>query len=487
MIPGTGIVHVTRSYNGVNVDEYHFAPMGLSETASVMLVKVTRVSGSAAVDAFAIFNYHLGSPIGGSNQPGTDGENIAYDATNDAFYEWGPSSGAAFGYGTIGATSTRHSTQSVYDTVNGAGDLTNTTGTGGAVNDAVSGFQASLSIPDVGDSAWAGWYTVDDLGADAEGAIGRMHTWVNGRSAAQILTDEETAWSTWVTPPPAGASDLESALAKQAQAEVRMAQCNEAGASNGQILASIAPGQWNITWVRDMAYATVALAKTGHLAEAKRALAFQMGATVGSYQTQVGVPYQISVVRYFGNGTEESDSNADGPNIEFDGFGLFLWSLSEYVKTSNDTTTLNAWWPTISSKIADVLVHLQEPSGLISADSSIWEVHWNGKQKHFAYTTISAANGLCAASKLATQIGDSASSSKYLAAGQKARDAILNSLRAPDQTIGQSTEALAAKTSWLDAAAIEAVNFGLIDGARGTAAATVSSMKRGLVPPSGQG
>jgi len=123
-------------------------------------------------------------------------------------------------------------------------------------------------------------------------------------------------------------------------------------------LASIAPGQWNITWVRDMAYATVALAKSGHFAEAKRALAFQMGATVGGYQTQVGVPYQISVVRYFGNGTEESDSNADGPNIEFDGFGLFLWSLHEYVKASGDTATLTTWWPVVQSKVADLLVDL---------------------------------------------------------------------------------------------------------------------------------
>lgn len=487
MIAGTGIVHVTRSFNGVAIDEYHFAPIGLGEAASVMLVKVTRVSGSAAVDAFAIFNYHLGSAIGGSNQPGTDGENIAYDSTNDAFFEWGPSTGAAFGYGTIGAASTKHSTQDVYNTVNGGSDLTNTSGTGSAVNDAVAGFQASLAIPNVGDSAWAGWYTVDDLSADAEAAIGRMKTWVNGRTPAQILADEETAWSTWVTPPPAGASALEAALAKQAQAEIRMAQCSEGGASNGQILASIAPGQWNITWVRDMAYATVALAKTGHAAEAKRALAFQMNATVGGYQTQVGAPYQISVVRYFGNGTEESDSNADGPNIEFDGFGLFLWALSEYEKATNDTATLNAWWPAISTKIADVLVHLQEPSGLIAADSSIWEVHWNGKQKHFAYTTITAANGLCLASKLAASAGDSAKAAAYLAAGQKARDAILSELRAPDDTIGQSTESLASKTSWLDAAAIEAVNFGLVDPSRHTAAATVSSMKRGLVPPSGQG
>ncbi|MEO8797880.1 MAG: MYXO-CTERM sorting domain-containing protein, partial [Polyangiaceae bacterium] len=93
----------------------------------------------------------------------------------------------------------------------------------------------------------------------------------------------------------------------------------------------------------------------------------------------------------------------------------------------------------------------------------------------------------CAAAHMATLLGNSAAHDKYLAAGQKARDAILASLRAPDGTIGQSTEALAAKKSWLDAAAIEALNFGLVDPKKHSATATLSSMKRGLVPPSGQG
>ncbi|MEO7110599.1 MAG: glycoside hydrolase family 15 protein, partial [Polyangiaceae bacterium] len=491
MLPGTGIIHVVRAFGGVQLDEYYFTPMGLAETASVMLTKVTRVTGSAAVDAFGIFNYHLGSAGDGSswNLPGSDNETISYDAARDAFYESGPA-GVAFGYAPIGAASTHHSTSSVFNTVNGGSDLTDNAGTGGPVSDAVPGFQASLSIPAVGNSAWVGWYAVEASDANAANAIDRTKTWINSRSAAQIFSDEQSGWSSWITPPPASASAVEATLAKQAQAEIRMAQVSESGTANGQILAAIAPGQWNISWVRDMAYATVALSKSGHFAEAKCALAFQMGATVGGYptiQTAVGVPYQISVVRYFGNGTEESDSNANGPNIEFDGFGLFLWSLHEYVKASGDTATLTTWWPVVQSKIADVLVHLQESTGLIAADSSIWEVHWNGQQKHFAYTTITAANGLCAAADLATMMKATAQSATYLAAGQKARDAILTSFRAPDGTIGQATESLAAKTSWLDAAAIEAVNFGLIDPTRHTAAATLSSMKRGLVPPSGQG
>ncbi|HEX7664993.1 MAG TPA: glycoside hydrolase family 15 protein, partial [Polyangiaceae bacterium] len=486
LVTGTGIVHVVKSFAGVTIDEYHFAPMGLAETASVTLVKATRTSGSGNIDAFQLFNFHLGSAVGGTNVPGSDNETITYDAAKDAFYETGPSS-VAFAYGPIGATSTHHSTSNVFNAVNGGSDLGDTSGTGGAVNDAVPAFQAALGNPGVGSSVWAGWFTVETADANGASATDRVRTWIAGRTPDKILSDEQAAWASWITAPPSGASTLEAGLAKQAQAEIRMAQVAETGTPNGQILAAIAPGMWNITWVRDMAYATVALAKTGHYAEAKRALAFQMGANVGGYQTQVGVPYQISVVRYFGNGTEESDSNENGPNIEFDGFGLFLWALSEYVTASGDTATLNTWWPTIEAKVADVLVHLQEPTGLIAADSSIWEVHWNGQQKHFAYTTITAANGLCAAAHMATALGNAADHDKYLAAGQKARDAILAQLRAPDGTIGQATETIAAKTHWLDAAAVEAMNFGLVDPKKHSAAATLSSLQRGLVPPSGQG
>ena len=79
-------------------------------------------------------------------------------------------------------------------------------------------------------------------------------------------------------------------------------------------------------------------------------------------------------------------------------------------------------------------------TGLIAADSSIWEVHWDGQQEHFAYTTITAANGLCSAARLASAAGDATDVTAYNAAGAAARDAILRSLRAPDGTIAQSLE-----------------------------------------------
>jgi glycosidase len=482
-VAGTGVVHVVRSTFGITIDEWDFAPMSLASGALFTVVKATRTSGSGAIDLYALYNYHLGS---GSPTPGTDGENISYVASRDALYEWGPS-GVAFGYGAL-VPSTHHgcTPNNPYDLLLAGSNLADDSGTGGATNDAAAGFQFSLGDLAPNASAYAGWFSVLDEGGDAQSSVDAARTFVASRTPDKILADEISAWNAWQTSAPTGSSALESNVFSESQAMLRMAQVSASDSSDGQILAAVAPGEWNITWVRDMAYSTVALARTGHAAEAKRALAFELGANVGAYQSYVGAPYQISVVRYYGNGTEWSDSNQDGPNVEFDGFGLFLWALESYVDATNDTSALAAWWPTVKPKVADVLASLQESSGLIAADSSIWEVHWNGQQKHFAYTTIAGARGLCAAAHLATKMNDTASAAQYLAAGQKARDAILT-LRAPDGTIAQAQETLTAGTNWLDAAAIEAVSFGLVDPQKHTARATVASIQAGLVPPSGRG
>jgi MYXO-CTERM domain-containing protein len=483
-VPGTGVVHTTRMLGTLQLDEYDYSPMGLSEYASVMLLEVTQTGAPQPIDAYSIFNYHLGS---GSPSPGYDSESITYDATNDAFYESGPS-GVAFAYGSL-VPSTHHgcTPNNPYSLLLAGSNLDDDPGTGGPTSDAVPGFQNGLGSLAMGGSAWVGWLTVLAPDANGAAAIGRVRTWVAGRSPDQLLTDEVAAWNAWTTQPPGGASTTESALALQSQVVARMGQVAEPGTGAGQILASVAPGQWNIAWVRDMAYAVVGLVRSGHYAEAKAAIAFQMQAQTGAYEQYVGAPYQISVVRYYGNGTEWSDSNADGPNIEFDGFGLFLWELDEYVQASGDTASLTQWWPTVKSKVADVLVGLQQTSGLVSPDSSIWEAHWNGQQRHFAYTTIAAANGLCSASRLAQAAGDAADVSTYLMAGQKSRDALLPNLRAPSGTLAQSSEALAAGTGWLDASVLEAINFGLIDPTLHTANATVAAIQAGLVPASGEG
>jgi MYXO-CTERM domain-containing protein len=487
-LPGTGIVHSMRQLSGLQVDEYDFTPMSLGAYASLMLVNVTQMASSVTaggpVDVYSLFNYQLGT---GSPSPGDDSETITYDATRDAFYETGPS-GVAMAYASILPSSYHGCTpNNPFGLLNAGSNLQDDPGTGGPTTGAVPGFQSSLGTLAAGANAWVGWITVLAPDANGSAAVDAVRAWAAGRAPAKLLSDEVAGWQAWTTAPPASASPAEAALDLQAQVVLRMGQVQEPGGGQGQILASVAPGQWNISWVRDMAYATLGLIRSGHYAEAKAAIAFQMGAQVGSYQQYVGMPYQISVVRYYGDGTEWSDSNSDGPNIEFDGFGLFLWELDEYVRASGDTASLATWWPVVKSKVADVLVSLQESTGLIAPDSSIWEVHWDGQQKHFAYTTIAAANGLCATSRLEQTAGDAADVTTYATAGQKARDALLPNLRAPDGTLVQSVEQLAVGSGFLDAAVIEALDFGLVDPTRHTAIATLVSMETGLVPQSGHG
>ncbi len=494
-VAGTGIIHVVHQWSGLTVEEYHFTPLDLAgsnftENASVMLVKVTRTAASPAgtIDAYAIFNNHLGSDPNNSGSPGTDGEGSNVGG-NGALYEFSSKSSVTLGYASIGAASHHGmAPDNPYGIFNNGQDLTDNSDSGTAT-EAVTGFENALGNLSVGSSAWAGWFTVLSHDGDGIDHVGNVQSWIAGRSPSALLAAEQTAWSSWITPPPASAqaTSAETAIDAQAQVTLRMGQVREPGAPFGQILASVAPGAWNIAWVRDMAYSVAGLVASGHTAEAKAALQFQLSSTVGTYQSYVGFPYAISVVRYFGNGTEDSDSNNDGPNIEFDGFGLFLWSLDQYVTATNDTAFLSANWPTIKAKIADVLVDLQEPSGLIAADSSIWEVHWMGQQRHFTYTSLTAANGLCAASHLASLMSDSTDKASYLSAGQKTRDAIITNERAADGTMAQSTEGLAIGSLWLDSATLEAINFGLINPKGRTALATLASMKNGLVPASGRG
>ncbi len=484
-VPKTGIVHIARSWSGLTIDEYDFAPMSLGENAAFTVVKVTRTSGSGAIDAYELMNYHVGS---GSPNAGSNAEGMSWAPSRDAYYEWGPS-GVAMGHASIPASSHHGaSPNNPYSRLLAGSNLLDDPGPGNGYDDAVCGFQQSLGDLAQNQSAWAGWFSVLALDANAQSAVDRVRTWINGRAPDKILQDEIDGWATWVPAPPTGATQREADLSAMQHVMLRMGQVSIPGSSDGQILASIAPGKWNIAWVRDMAYATTALARTGHTDEAKRALAFQMNGTVGGYQSYVGAPYLISVVRYFGNGNEESDTDVNGPNVEFDGFGLFLWALDAYVKASNDTTSLQAWWPAVSSKVADVLVSLEDgQTGLIAADSSIWEVHWMGKQQQFAYTSIAAAAGLCAASRLAKAAGDSSKEQAYLAAGRRIRDGIFAHLRAPDGTLASSLEMLKKGTGFLDAATIEAIILGIVHPQGRTARATANSIAAGLVPPSGRG
>lgn len=204
---------------------------------------------------------------------------------------------------------------------------------------------------------------------------------------------------------PTGITTAERNLAEQSIAIMKMSQVGEQEIfplAKGQILASLRPGNWAISWVRDACYAIQGMTAVGMYPEAAKGLAFMLRAAptnqfihyVHSDGKDYGiqVPYQISVTRYFGNGREESDyGETNGPNIEIDDFGLFLTAFSDYVKRSGDTAFLLQWRTTMNQLVNAIIVNLDDKI-LIRHDSGPWEHHLPGRQ--FVFTNAVCARGI---------------------------------------------------------------------------------------------
>ncbi|MFA6541209.1 MAG: beta galactosidase jelly roll domain-containing protein [Bacteroidota bacterium] len=267
----------------------------------------------------------------------------------------------------------------------------------------------------------------------AEQAAGRIST-----SPASLVDDEVTFMKhIFVSCTiPSSLSKKERDVVEQSIAVLKMSQVGESEIfpdARGQILASLPPGVWNIAWVRDGRYSIGAMARLGMFTEAKRALRFMLTAPSNHYKNfifqegkdhGIGVDYQISVCRYFGNGGEESDFNAQGPNIEIDGFGLCLSALEEYVHFSNDTAFVRQWNDVITSRIADPILHCIDSTGLIRAESGPWERHLPGK--HYTYTSASCAAGLFQFAQL--QSAMDLPSQQYLEATGRLKNSIVKRL-----------------------------------------------------------
>ncbi len=417
---GAGYVNqsnVMRSVANVgplSAESYFVAPFGYAGNMLLGVVQVTNTGNTpVTVDAFANPNFHMGSGTG--DTVGTDGEVIntnggyAVETGNGAgamVYLPFTASGAGFDHADCSGTG--------YARVMAGQDLLGTP-TNCSGSDITIEFQKSLGVLQPGQKAnfaLAIGFAADANSTAAETALA---TFIAGRDGLTVINSIESEFESWRKPPPSSLSSTETALWRQQEAVLRMAQVREPWQLSpkqkglGMILASLPPGQWHIGWVRDAQYSIVALARMGHFAEAKAALTFFLNAEANTYESYVGVPYQLSVVRYFGDGQEESDWNSDGPNIELDGFGLYLWAAKTYVALSGDTAWLSETlysgqrvWDVIGSGIAAPLLHNVDSdrkrgasgTGTLLPDTSIWESHWNDRA-HFPYSTLAAARGFC--------------------------------------------------------------------------------------------
>jgi GH15 family glucan-1,4-alpha-glucosidase len=277
-------------------------------------------------------------------------------------------------------------------------------------------------------SAWA--LVPLERASDAESATREIVRWRAGLAARALMRREVAEFEQWRAKPLVHFKDArERHLWRQSETMLRMAQSREPDQvdrhGNGLIVAAL-PDVYSTPWVRDMAWSAVALARMGHRAEARAAvLAYFNAQPTGAMRSAVkGADYQVSVVRYFGNGAEEPFFTQEGStNIEFDDWGEALWVLGEYLRRYGDAALLTApthRGPLYESARDFIVKPLMANTGkygdglIVDPDTSIWEERQKDK-KHFAFSTAMAIVGLRAFAAVAQRAGDEAERRQALA------------------------------------------------------------------------
>lgn len=294
--------------------------------------------------------------------------------------------------------------------------------------ESTSGHSNTSSQILAGNSGWAFISIEND--DDLEQVAGDFNQWRAGLMPQALAKRELEEMERWrVKPPVHFASEQERHLWRQSEVMLCIAQSREPNRpgrySHGLMVASLPDGLWFTPWVRDMAWGAVAFARMGHQSEARAALlAYFNARPTGKMRAETaGADYQISVVRYFGNGAEEPFFTNEGSrNIEFDDWGEALWVLGEYLRLFDDTAILTT--PTYRGTLYDSardfvvkpLLANTEKYGdglIVAADTSIWEERQKDK-KHFAFSTAAAIVGLREFADVAHRAGDDSSRTAIL-------------------------------------------------------------------------
>lgn len=497
-VTGTGLVEVLHVVGPVSVRTVFFAPWDLQRPAVVLAMEATNTDPIAThtVTLAALSNFHLGAGAPEASELGERLERVA----PGVWLEGGTTTDHRVAYRAWPEVDHESGTpDNPYPAFKSVGVLAFPAAVGEPVeaDDAVVGFARGPVTLAPGESLSLAVVAAYGTSDEEAMLVGAIDDWIAQRPPEQLLSDEVSAWDAWLAMDTlaaqlesAGAPLTEDELAVWCQglAVVRMSQVREPNSGqaspNGQILASLPPGMWNRAWPRDGAYATAMLARVGYLTEAWDALSFVLDADAGYWVDEVGAPYLVSVARYFGDGTEESDLNEFGPNIEFDDFGLFLWALGEWVDAGGDLALVAPYWSDVRALVADVLVGLIEPAtGLLRPDSSIWEVHWDGQQKHFTYSNAAGVAGLCAAARVAEAFGEATAAAAYAESAVALRDAMVEQLVDPNSGgIAGNLEELETGSA-LDAAAVEVINWGLVAPDSLVADATLTSFETLRIAP----
>ncbi len=491
----SGVVRSASQFGAIKLESYFVAPFGYTGNGVLMIVRATNTSGAtSSANLFALPNFRLGG--GDPDNPSASGESIV--TTGSRTVETGSlgETGGAMVYIPLGALAKADCSGGGYDAVKAGNELPNDqrSCTG---DDRTLIFQSTAQSLAPGETkAFGVFIGFSPTVSGAASAGDAMTTFIANRGADQMLTDTLAEWEAWRKPPPSGLSADELRVYRQAEATLRMGQVREAWSeqpklkNDGMILASLPPGIWHIGWVRDAVYAIIALAKAGHIPEAKAALRFFLAAEGNKYTSYTNGAYRISITRYFGDGQEETDWNADGPNIEFDGWGLYLWALRQTLDMEGSGAFLEEILPTkervfdvVRDLVGDAIIrNIDDVTGMMLPDTSIWEAHWE-KRKHYTYTSLSAARGLCDLAALETRYGDPMRAAALRQRSGQIRAGVRANALDKNLLLGNSKEGVAGGT-YHDGAVLEAFNWEIYPSDDPLYPATLAGLEAKLKLPS---
>jgi len=537
---GTSIVRMVRTVDDVRITTWVWAPWLIERPAAAFVVEAENLGATPReVEFFALQNLHLGEGRPGPTEElGAENETIVLHeggveergfAGVVATRILGTAKGHAVHWAGLAAPSP-------FDIVEGGSPSVPTTPPGeyGPHEDTVAYHLWGIAGLSSGETSSAGMifahdgdpFAYDDVAAD-------LLKWASAAGPGAALDAEREEWQAFQAglAVPAGLSADEERLWRHSAVVLRMAQVRESTtfvrewltrdgeprhsrfgeppgdlthAGAGAVLASLPPGQWGYAWPRDSAYAVVGMAHAGMHDEARAALAFQLQAETDVYREYAElsaldlVPYSVSLCRHHGFGVEESDTLGDGDfNFEFDGAGLYLWALSEYVRVSGDWGFVEEHWATLRDRVIGFLPPLIEPrpegGGLIAADSSIWETHWLGKERHWSYTSITAARGLCDAAELADHMADVDLASDLRDTAETLRTGLAEALTDHAGALASNLEELVEarargeEMGYADAAVIDAVAMGLFEPTSTVSTSTLAHLQARLTTDEGPG
>jgi len=503
------IIHGSSTEGGLKVDTYYFAPFGYEGNGLISLIRVKN-EGSSAAQASVFFkpNLLLGGTSDRREEPTDAGEKVEWkkSAVPPHAVETGPGGGHAiflpvggYDHASCGSDGT------LYDAVLGTGSIGAAASCNGSAQTMVFGRDLSL---DAGQEAWWGTavlFVNDDPSAgqaadfrDARSVDDILSLWtkyLGDRDAKAVHDDALAEHEAWRKPTaPQGLTDAERRIWRQSESVLRMGQIRELRQDNrestGMILASLPPGEWHTGWVRDAAYAVASLAMIGQHEMAKGGLDFFLGAdgkTHGLFNAQyLEQDYRVSATRYFGNGKEEGDWNADGPNIETDGWGLVLWAAGMYLHYSCDREWLDSkTWrgDTVYEGLSEIADDIASSvvNGLPGADASIWEVHWDRRQV-FTYTTAAQARGLFDFANIADAHGDTEKAAAMRKLATDMQTQMLGALVYQPQSSLASHLGVAGNPVHVDGSTVEALMWNLVETDNPIYMGTLNNYSRLITP-----